>query len=112
MHPAIADIDASSYRFTWLRSSQITSFPWCVQILMEIRFPMQPVGTNSAASFPKISAARFSSLLTVGSSPYTPSPPSALSITPPPPPAAPPPSPPPTAAHPSPTATIPALDDV
>ena len=27
MHPAIADIDASSYKFTWLRSSQITSSP-------------------------------------------------------------------------------------
>src|SRR2546429_6097115 len=47
---------------------------------MAVRFPMHPVGTNSAASFPKISAARFSSWLTVGSSPYTSSPTSASAI--------------------------------
>src|SRR6267143_1264774 len=47
---------------------------------MAVRFPMHPVGTNSAASFPKISAARFSSWLTVGSSPYTSSPTSATAI--------------------------------
>src|SRR5260370_634598 len=41
---------------------------------------MQPEGTNSAASMPKISAARCSSRLTVGSSPYTSSPTSASAI--------------------------------
>src|ERR1700674_64944 len=41
---------------------------------------MQPDGTNSADSFPKISAARSSSRLTVGSSPYTSSPTSASAI--------------------------------
>src|SRR6266436_2373420 len=41
---------------------------------------MHPVGTNSAASFPKISAARVSSRFTVGSSPYTSSPTSAAAI--------------------------------
>src|SRR2546427_52199 len=41
---------------------------------------MHPVGTNSAASLPKISAARFSSRLTVGSSPYTSSPTSASAM--------------------------------
>src|SRR5213595_344074 len=41
---------------------------------------MQPVGTNNAASFPKISAARFSSRFTVGSSPYASSPTSASAI--------------------------------
>src|SRR5712692_7717739 len=80
MHPAIADMEASSYKLTWLRSSQMTSLPWCVHTLMAIRFPMQPVGTNSAASFPKISAARSSNRLTVGSSPYTSSPTSASAI--------------------------------
>src|SRR6266702_3140845 len=47
---------------------------------MQIRFPMHPVGTNSAASFPKISAARRSKRLTVGSSPYTSSPTSASAM--------------------------------
>src|SRR5580704_1743777 len=41
---------------------------------------MHPVGTNKAASFPKISAARRSSRLTVGSSPYTSSPTTASAI--------------------------------
>src|SRR5580700_2338774 len=41
---------------------------------------MHPVGTNKAASFPKISAARFSNRFTVGSSPYTSSPTSASAI--------------------------------
>src|SRR5580704_9896843 len=41
---------------------------------------MHPVGTNRAACFPKISAARFSNRFTVGSSPYTSSPTSASAI--------------------------------
>src|SRR5580704_4705784 len=41
---------------------------------------MHPVGTNKAASFSKISAARFSNRFTVGSSPYTSSPTSASAI--------------------------------
>src|SRR5215813_512188 len=47
---------------------------------MAMRFPMQPVGTNIAASLPKISAARASSRFTVGSSLYTSSPTSAAAI--------------------------------
>src|ERR1700675_4447862 len=47
---------------------------------MAIKFPMHPVGTNKAASFSKISAARFSNRFTVGSSPYTSSPTSASAI--------------------------------
>src|SRR5437899_12431585 len=45
-----------------------------------MRLPMQPEGTKSAASLPKISAARRSSLLTVGSSRYTSSPTSASAM--------------------------------
>src|SRR5947199_5345052 len=41
---------------------------------------MVPVGTNSAASFPRISAARSSRRFTVGSSPYTSSPTSASAM--------------------------------
>src|SRR5579863_7303536 len=41
---------------------------------------MHPVGTNSAASLPKSSAARRSNRFTVGSSPYTSSPTSASAI--------------------------------
>ena len=62
------------------RDSQITSCPGFVSSRMAIWFPIVPVGTNSPASRPKISAARFSSRLTVGSSPYTSSPTSAAAI--------------------------------
>src|SRR5215472_11285735 len=47
---------------------------------MASRFPMQPVGRNSAASRSKISAARRSRRLRVGSSPYTSSPTSASAM--------------------------------
>ena len=51
-----------------------------VQPMMASRLPMQPVGTKSAASRWKISAARDCSRFTVGSSPYTSSPTSAAAI--------------------------------
>ena len=69
MHPAMADMEASSYWLTCARCSQITSIPGCVHVLMAMRLPIEPLGTNSAASQPKISAARSCKRLTVGSSP-------------------------------------------
>ena len=51
------------------RDSQITSWPCSVWILIAMVLPMVPVGTNRPASLPRISAARCSRRLTVGSSP-------------------------------------------
>ena len=62
------------------RASHTISCPGCVSSRSAIWFPMVPVGTNSPASRPKISAARRSSRFTVGSSPYTSSPTSAAAI--------------------------------
>ena len=59
----------SSYSSTCARTSQITSSPWCVCSFTAMVFPMVPVGTNSAASFPAMAAARLSNRFTVGSSP-------------------------------------------
>src|SRR3954469_16182681 len=56
------------------------SWPGRVWILMAIWFPMLPLGTKMAASRANISAARCSSRLTVGSSPYTSSPTSASAM--------------------------------
>src|SRR5208337_1694833 len=64
----------------WARDSAITSCPGCVSKRIAIWLPMVPVGTNSAASRPNTSAARRSSRLTVGSSPYTSSPTSAAAM--------------------------------
>src|SRR5919205_221779 len=57
-----------------------TSWPGRVWSLTAIWFPIEPVGTKSAASFSKSSAARSCRRLTVGSSPYTSSPTSASAI--------------------------------
>src|SRR2546423_10498144 len=57
-----------------------TSAPGRVWSLTAIWFPIEPVGTKSAASFSKTSAARSCRRLTVGSSPYTSSPTSASAI--------------------------------
>src|SRR5205085_11936482 len=62
------------------RSSMTTSVPGRVCSLTAIWFPIETVGTKSAASFSKTSAARSCRRLTVGSSPYTSSPTSASAI--------------------------------
>src|SRR5687768_1952224 len=64
----------------WPRSSMTTSSPGRVWSLTAIWLPIEPVGTKSAASFSKSSAARSCRRLTVGSSPYTSSPTSASAI--------------------------------
>ena len=51
-------IIASSQSRICARDSQITSWPCSVCILMAMVLPIVPVGTNSAASLPVISAAR------------------------------------------------------
>src|ERR1700690_3136726 len=54
--------------------------PGRAHVLIAIRFPIEPDGTNSAASRSKIWAARSCKRLIVGSSPYTSSPPSASAM--------------------------------
>src|SRR6516164_1108983 len=58
----------------------MTSWPCVVCSLIAIWLPIVPLGTNNAASRPKISAARRSSRLILGSSPYTSSPTSASNM--------------------------------
>ena len=49
-------------------------------VMTPSRFPMVPDGTNSPAGFPNMDAQKFSSSITVGSSPKTSSPKSALTM--------------------------------
>ena len=60
---------ASSELKIWLRASRTTSCPWRVWRFTAIWFPMVPVGTKSAASFPSLAAAISSRRRMVGSSP-------------------------------------------
>src|SRR3954462_11381343 len=62
------------------RSSVSISCPRRVWTLTAISLPIDPVGTNSAASFSNSSAARSCRRLTVGSSPKTSSPTSAAAM--------------------------------
>ncbi len=80
MHPQYAATIAISQSRMCARDSQITSCPCSVWIRAAIRFPIDPVGTKMDASRPNTSAARASSRLTVGSSPYTSSPTSAFAM--------------------------------
>ena len=79
-HPEKTAVVAISQSRMCARDSAITSWPGCVCRRMAIWLPMVPEGTNKAASRPNFSAARCSSKLTVGSSPYTSSPTSAAAI--------------------------------
>ena len=62
------------------RDSQSTSWPGATRERTASTLPIEPVGTNSAASWPNSAATRSSRRATVGSSPYTSSPTSALAI--------------------------------
>jgi hypothetical protein len=64
----------------WDSESSNTSSPGVVALATPIRLAMVPLGHNSAVSLPSMAATRSSSRRTVGSSPKTSSPTSALAI--------------------------------
>ena len=80
VHPENAAVIPISQSSTCARASHTTSCPCCVCSRIATWLPIVPVGSNSAASRPNISAARASRRFTVGSSPYTSSPTSASAI--------------------------------
>ena len=59
----------SSARAMCARDSQSTSWPGATSERTASTLAIEPVGVNSAASCPNVSATRSSSALTVGSSP-------------------------------------------
>ena len=65
-HQVSGSVTAMSRPTNTVQGSVQTS---SVSTFMAIRFPIEPEGTNRAASRPKVSAARCSSRFTVGSSP-------------------------------------------
>ena len=64
----------------WARASHSTSWPGATRLRTASTLAIEPVGVNSAASWPNSPATRSSSARTVGSSPYTSSPTSADAI--------------------------------
>ena len=67
--PLTAPWAPSSARAMWALDSQSTSCPGATTLRTARTFAIEPVGVNSAASWPNNPATRSSSARTVGSSP-------------------------------------------
>ena len=67
--PVYAAWAPSSARAMWARASQSTSCPGPTRVRTASTLAIEPVGVNSAASWPNSPASRSSSARTVGSSP-------------------------------------------
>src|SRR5579859_2856614 len=78
--PATAAAPPTSYCTMCDSESRITSSPGRVCAATDVRLPIVPLGTYTAAALPTSAATRSSRSVTVGSSPHTSSPTSAAAI--------------------------------